>query len=97
FLSARPFSAERLWQMGCLEALVDAEGFDATVSQLVGEIAGLAPLAVQATKRSLNEIAAGQIDIEAMRAREALTVKSQDFAEGRLAFQEKRNARFVGK
>ena len=96
FLSARPFSAERLWQMGCLEALVDAEDFDATVQQLVGEIAGLAPLAVQATKRSLNEIAAGQTDIEAMRAREALTAGSQDFAEGRLAFQEKRKARFTG-
>ncbi len=96
FLSARPFSAERLWQMGCLEALVDAEGFDATVNQLVREIAGLAPLAVQATKCSLNEIAAGQMDIEAMRAREALTARSRDFAEGRLAFQERRGARFVG-
>ena len=96
FLSARPFSAERLWQMGCLEALVEAEDFDATVSLLVGEIAGLAPLAVQATKRSLNEIASGQMDFEAMRTREALTVKSRDFAEGRLAFQERRSARFVG-
>lgn len=96
FLSARPFSAERLWQMGCLEALVEAEDFDATVQQLVGEIAELAPLAVQATKRSLNEIAAGQMDIKAMRVREALTAASQDFAEGRLAFQEKRKARFTG-
>ena len=96
FLSARPFSAERLWQMGCLEALVDADRFDACVDSLVSEVADLAPLAVQATKRSLNEIAAGRMDMDALRAREAMTAGSKDFAEGRLAFQEKRKARFVG-
>lgn len=97
FLTARPIGAERLWQMGCLEALVDAEGFDATVRQLVEEIAELAPMAVQATKRSLNEIAGGLVDIEAMRAREVATAASQDFAEGRLSFLEKRKPRFIGK
>jgi enoyl-CoA hydratase/carnithine racemase len=45
----------------------------------------------------LNEIAAGQDSLDAMRAREAATSASQDFAEGRLAFQEKRKARFTGR
>lgn len=97
FLTARPFTAEMLWHMGCFEALVAPEDFDATVNRLISEIADLAPLAVQATKQSLNEIAAGQASLDAMRAREAATSASQDFAEGRLAFQEKRKARFAGR
>jgi enoyl-CoA hydratase/carnithine racemase len=97
FLTARPFTAEMLWHLGCFEALVAPEDFDATVNRLISEIADLAPLAVQATKQSLNEIAAGQASLDAMRAREAATSASQDFAEGRLAFQEKRKARFTGR
>ncbi|MEN9885911.1 MAG: hypothetical protein RL758_489 [Pseudomonadota bacterium] len=97
FLSARPFTAETLQRMGCFEALVGPDDFDATVRQLVGEVAALAPLAVQATKQSINEIAAGQPDLAAMRAREALTSTSLDFAEGRQAFQDKRQPRFVGR
>lgn len=97
FLSARPFTADMLWRMGCLEALVGPDEFDATVEQLVHDIAALAPLAVQATKQSLMEIAAGCTNLDAMRMREATTLSSQDFAEGQLAFQAKRKPRFVGK
>ena len=97
FLTARPFTAEMLQRMGCFEALVGPDDFDATVRQLVGEVAALAPLAVQATKQSINEIAAGQPDLAAMRAREVLTSTSLDFAEGRQAFQDKRQPRFTGR
>jgi len=97
FLTARPFTAEMLQRMGCFEALVGPDDLGATVHQLVGEIVDLAPLAVQATKQSLNEMAGGQANLEAMREREALTSMSEDFVEGRLAFQEKRKARFAGR
>lgn len=96
FLTARPFTAAMLMNLGCLEELVEAPAFDASVARLVAEVAGLAPLAAQATKQSLNEIAAGQANLEAMRAREALTARSRDFAEGRRAFQEKRKPIFTG-
>lgn len=97
FLSARPLSAQTLWQLGCFEALAVPDRFEATVNALVADVADLAPLAAQSTKQSLNEIACGQTDLAAMRAREAATSSSQDFAEGRLAFQQKRKARFTGR
>lgn len=96
FLTARPLTAEMLLHMGCLETLAAAQDFDAAVARLVEEVASLAPLAVQATKQSLNEIASGRADTEVLRAREALTARSRDFAEGRAAFEEKRKPRFIG-
>lgn len=96
FLTARPFSTAQLAQLGCFEEVAGPERFDAAVGELVREIAALAPLAVQATKQSLNEIAAGRFDLPALRAREALTANSRDFAEGRQAFAERRKPRFSG-
>ncbi|MBS1178710.1 MAG: hypothetical protein H6R06_3122, partial [Proteobacteria bacterium] len=51
----------------------------------------------QATKRSLNEIAAGRYDEPALRERERLTQASADFAEGRRAFGERRPPQFSGR
>jgi enoyl-CoA hydratase/carnithine racemase len=96
FLSARPFTAEMLLRIGCLEQMAEAPDFEGAVDRLVDEVSSLAPLAVQSTKRSLNEIAAGQVDLESMRARESMTAQSQDFAEGRIAFQGRRRPRFNG-
>ncbi|WP_093168114.1 enoyl-CoA hydratase/isomerase family protein [Variovorax sp. YR216] len=96
FLTARPFTAEMLLRMGCLEEVAEVQAFDGAVARLVDEISNLAPLALQSTKRSLDEIAIGRMDVEAIRQREALTAGSLDFAEGRAAFQEKRKPRFTG-
>jgi enoyl-CoA hydratase/carnithine racemase len=96
FLTARPFSAAQLWDTGCLEALAPADTFGHEVQRLVQDVCALAPLAVQATKRSLNEISTGHYDIDALRAREVMTAHSQDFAEGRQAFLERRKPVFTG-
>ena len=45
FLTARPFTARQLWDMGCLESVAAPEDFDSTVARLVEEVADLAPLA----------------------------------------------------
>lgn len=95
FLTARPFSAQQLMALGALEEIAPTpEALQASVRQLTSEICALAPLAVQTTKQSLNEISSGRMDLAAMRGREQLTANSHDFAEGRRAFQEKRTPRF---
>lgn len=97
FLSAQAIPCEHLQGVGLFEQLVSADEFDAAVGTWVHKLANLAPLAAQATKQSLNEIAAGQFDLTRLRARENLTAQSRDFAEGRAAFHERRAAKFEGR
>lgn len=97
FLSAQAIPCEQLQQVGLFEELVGADQFGAVVSTWVHRLASLAPLAAQATKQSLNEIAAGRVDEPSLRARENLTAQSHDFAEGRAAFHARRAAKFEGR
>ncbi len=96
FLTARPFDMARLQALGLFEAVSDASGWDATLDALVQDVLALAPLAVQETKRSLNEIARGDYDEHRLREREHQTCASADFAEGRAAFAERRKPVFTG-
>lgn len=97
FLTARPFTARQLDAMGLFEALANADEWVATLDGLVQDILALAPLAVQETKKSLQEIEAGQADVARLREREHMTSQSRDFAEGRAAFAERRKPVFVGR
>ncbi len=96
FLTAQPLPVERLAAQGLFDEVLPPADFDAAVERLAAQAAALAPLAAQATKRSLNEIAAGRYDEPALRGRERLTQASADFAEGRRAFGERRPPRFNG-
>ena len=97
FLTARPFNTAQLQALGLFEAVSDAAGWDATLNALVQDVLALAPLAVQETKRSINEIARGDYDEHRLRAREHETSASADFAEGRAAFAERRKPVFTGR
>jgi enoyl-CoA hydratase/carnithine racemase len=97
FLTARPFTASQLDALGLFEALVGPQDWAQTLQALVQDILALAPLAVQDTKKSLNEIAAGDMDEDRLREREHLTTRSADFAEGRAAFAQRRKPVFVGR
>ncbi len=96
FLTASALPIEELAAAGLFASVQDEAGFDSAVAALVDTVAGLAPLAAQLTKQSLNEISMGQFDEAQLREREARASRSTDFAEGRDAFAQRRPARFTG-
>jgi enoyl-CoA hydratase/carnithine racemase len=96
FLTAKALPVESPTLCDLFEAIAPAQAFDAAVAALVQDLAGLAPLAAQATKQSLGEIAAGEYDPARLREREAMTAASADFAEGRAAMAARRAPRFIG-
>ena len=86
-----------LWPLDLLETVSDAAHWAGTLDALVQDILALAPLAVQETKRSINEIARGDYNAQRLREREHMTSASADFAEGRAAFAERRKPVFQGR
>ena len=97
FLTGRPFDTAQLQALGLFETVCEGGAWQATVNALVQDVLALAPLAVQETKRSLNEIAAGDYNEARLRAREQASSASEDFAEGRAAFAQRRAPVFRGR
>ncbi|BDU54980.1 enoyl-CoA hydratase-related protein [Limnohabitans sp. TEGF004] len=97
FLLGQSMAYEDLETLGLFEALVNAEAFEATLEKTVQALCGMAPLALQATKKSLNEIAAGLYSEPALKERSRQSVHTQDFTEGRAAFAERRTPKFTGR
>lgn len=97
FLLAEAVPADGLLALGYLDALVAPEALDAEVARHAAALAANAPLAVRGMKRSLDEIARGSFDLDAMRAREAACAASADLREGVAAFAERRAPRFSGR
>ena len=96
FLLGQSMAFEDLETLGLFEALVEAEAFEAALETTVRTVCGMAPLALQATKKSLNDIAAGLYNEPALKERSRQSVYSHDFAEGRAAFAERRVPKFTG-
>ncbi|SLN76672.1 enoyl-CoA hydratase [Oceanibacterium hippocampi] len=97
--SGRLMSAEEALRMGLVSRVVPAAELDAAVDELSGRIAGNAPMTIAAAKAAIRACArpAAERDHAALEAMVAACFASEDYAEGRRAFAEKRPAVFRGR
>lgn len=97
FMLAETVDAAELLRIGYLDFCVPPDRLDAQVRSLVASLAANAPMALRGMKASLNEIARGEFDLAATRAREVACAASADLREGLAAFVQKRMPRFGGR
>ncbi|MDQ8731493.1 enoyl-CoA hydratase/isomerase family protein [Bradyrhizobium sp. LHD-71] len=97
FLTARRIDAQEMFRIGYLTSLCEAGRLDATVDELIKDLASMAPLSVAGMKRAINEIARHELDRKAFEERAQACFQSDDIKEGLRAFHEKRPPRFSGR
>jgi len=94
FLTAERIGAAEMLRIGYLTAMVPAEALDEEVGRLADILAGNAPVAMRGMKRTIHEIARGQLDEEAADRRHRESMRGDEIREGIKAFSEKRPPRF---
>lgn len=99
-LTGDPVTAELAFQLGMVTDLVDTPEETLPMARKIAQkIAGLAPLAVQGTKRSLSRVAMHRVMevLDYSFAQQAITSASEDLMEAIAAFKEKRRPNFQGR
>jgi enoyl-CoA hydratase/carnithine racemase len=95
-LACEELEADEMLEVGFLHRLVPREQLDAEVSALALRLASLAPLATQAMKRIVRQIARGDVDEAEARRLMATCAASEDLREGLEARRERRRPEFRG-
>jgi enoyl-CoA hydratase/carnithine racemase len=94
FLTAEKIDAPEMLRIGYLTAMVPPEALDGEVDRLATLLAGNAPIAMRGMKRTINEIARGELDESAADRRARDSMRSAEIKEGIRAFTEKRPPKF---
>jgi enoyl-CoA hydratase/carnithine racemase len=99
FFTARRFDATEALRMGLVNRVVDAEGLDALLAEYASAIGTGAPLTIKAGKRIVQEVLKpdSEIDMELCKRLILDCFESDDYAEGRTAFMQKRKPQFKGR
>jgi len=99
FFTARRYSAQEAYEMGLVNRVVPVADIEATVREYAGMIAANAPLTIRAAKAAVREVLKDpdERDIDAVEAMVKACFDSDDYAEGRRAFMEKRKPQFTGR
>lgn len=98
-LTASKMSATEAKERSIVNVVVDSSALDATVDEYLTKINANAPLTMRASKHMIDLLASqrADIDIEAMKEMVRACYASDDYQEGKAAFAEKRQPRFVGR
>ena len=97
-ITARRYSAAEALQMGLIHQVVGPDALEDTVRGVAAVVADNAPLSVIAAKAMINEAMkdSGARDMDKVAAVRKACLESKDFAEGKRAFNEKREPRWTG-
>lgn len=99
FFSARKIYAAEALRMGVVNRVIAKQQFAAEFEQFCEQVTANAPLTLAAAKRAMRELAkpSDQRDMVLVKKMYDACFGSDDYAEGRRAFLEKRPPRFSGK
>ncbi len=99
FFTARQFAADEALAMGLVNRVVPHQELEAATTETAGRIAGNAPLTMKAIKQAVHEALKDESgrDLALCERLVAKCFASDDYAEGRRAFAEKRKPVFKGR
>lgn len=99
FLTARRIDAQEARSLGLVSRVAPVSGMDGLLAEYVSAIAGNAPLTMHAGKAVIAEILKPSSDLDHEWCQRLISdcFESEDYAEGRRAFMEKRKPVFRGK